>query len=166
MGSRLLVRWGNPPHVTKPTWGPSPSCKEALNSQIWKITKQIQLNHIFLYILIDVLQRIEKMIRKNAFASSKKKPGLNINPGLALISLRRSVGFPGPHLLIKQFRVWPRVLWVTWVNQDGRTCVKCSVKFSFLLNKSDVKIVLSAFVYMFRLTYVSCYRLLYNAWVV
>ena len=101
MGSRLLVRWGNPPHVTKPTWGPSPSCKEALNSQIWKLTKQIQLNHIFLYILIDVLQRIEKMIRKNAFASSKKKPGLNINPGLTLISLRRSVGFPGPHLLIK-----------------------------------------------------------------
>ena len=31
MWSRLHVRWGNPPHVTSPTWGPPPSCKQALN---------------------------------------------------------------------------------------------------------------------------------------
>ena len=30
MGSRLHVRWGNLPHVTSPTWGPPPSCKQAL----------------------------------------------------------------------------------------------------------------------------------------
>ena len=30
MLSRLHVRWGNPPHVTPPTWGPLPSCKQAL----------------------------------------------------------------------------------------------------------------------------------------
>ena len=30
MGSRLHVRCGNPPHVTTPTWGPPPSCKQAL----------------------------------------------------------------------------------------------------------------------------------------
>ena len=28
---RLHVRWGNPPHVTSPSWGPPPSCKQALN---------------------------------------------------------------------------------------------------------------------------------------
>ena len=28
--SRLRDRWGNPPHVTSPTWGPSHSCKQAL----------------------------------------------------------------------------------------------------------------------------------------
>ena len=27
---RLHVRWGNPPHVTSPTLGPPPSCKQAL----------------------------------------------------------------------------------------------------------------------------------------
>ena len=31
MWSRLHVRWGNPPHVTSPTWGPPPSCKQALS---------------------------------------------------------------------------------------------------------------------------------------
>ena len=31
MRSRLHVRWGNPPHVTSPTWGPPPSCKQALS---------------------------------------------------------------------------------------------------------------------------------------
>ena len=30
MWSRLHVRWGNLPHVTSPTWGPPPSCKQAL----------------------------------------------------------------------------------------------------------------------------------------
>ena len=30
MWSRLHVGWGNPPHVTSPTWGPPPSCKQAL----------------------------------------------------------------------------------------------------------------------------------------
>ena len=30
MWSRLHVRWSNPPHVTSPTWGPPPSCKQAL----------------------------------------------------------------------------------------------------------------------------------------
>ena len=28
--SRLRDRWGNPPHVTSPTWGPPHSCKQAL----------------------------------------------------------------------------------------------------------------------------------------
>ena len=31
MWSHLHVRWGNPPHATSPTWGPQPSCKQALN---------------------------------------------------------------------------------------------------------------------------------------
>ena len=31
MWSRWHVRWGNPPHVTSPTWGPPPSCKQALS---------------------------------------------------------------------------------------------------------------------------------------
>ena len=30
MRSRLHVRWGDPPHVTSPTWGPPPSWKQAL----------------------------------------------------------------------------------------------------------------------------------------
>ena len=30
MWSRLHVRWGDPPHVTSRTWGPPPSCKQAL----------------------------------------------------------------------------------------------------------------------------------------
>ena len=34
MWSRLHVRWGNPPHVTSPTWGTPPSCKQALKSYI------------------------------------------------------------------------------------------------------------------------------------
>ena len=28
--SRLHDRWGDPPHVTSPIWGPPPSCKQAL----------------------------------------------------------------------------------------------------------------------------------------
>ena len=31
MWSRLHVGRGNPPHVTSATWGPPPSCKQALN---------------------------------------------------------------------------------------------------------------------------------------
>ena len=166
MGSRLLVRWGNPPHVTKPTWGPSPSCKEALNSQIWKLTKQIQLNHIFLYIFDRCSTKNRENDSKKCICIKQKETRIKHQPRVSAnqpSEVSRVSRSSPPH---KTFRVWPRVLWVTWVNQDGRTCVKCSVKFSFLLNKSDVKIVLSAFVYMFRLTYVSCYRLLYNAWVV
>ena len=34
MWSRLHVRWGNPPHVTSPTWGPPPSCKQALSGRL------------------------------------------------------------------------------------------------------------------------------------
>ena len=30
--SRLHVSWGNLPHVTSPTWGPPPSCKQTLIS--------------------------------------------------------------------------------------------------------------------------------------
>ena len=32
MWSHLHVRWGNPRHVTSPTWGPQPSCKQALSA--------------------------------------------------------------------------------------------------------------------------------------
>ena len=32
---RLHVRWGNPPHVTSRTWGPPPSCKQALKLHLW-----------------------------------------------------------------------------------------------------------------------------------
>ena len=39
MWSRLHVRWGNLPHVTSPTWGPPPSCKQALS--YWLITDKI-----------------------------------------------------------------------------------------------------------------------------
>ena len=35
MWSRLHVRWGNPPHVTSPTWRPPPSCKQALRIVAW-----------------------------------------------------------------------------------------------------------------------------------
>ena len=28
--SRLHDRWGDPPHVTSPIWGPRPPCKRAL----------------------------------------------------------------------------------------------------------------------------------------
>ena len=31
MRSRLHFRWDNPPHVTSPTWGPPPSCTQALS---------------------------------------------------------------------------------------------------------------------------------------
>ena len=31
ISSRLHVRWGNPLHVTTPTWGPPPPCKQALS---------------------------------------------------------------------------------------------------------------------------------------
>ena len=44
MWSRLHVRWGNPPRVTSPTWGPPPSCKQALsrcNTATKKCTKEV-----------------------------------------------------------------------------------------------------------------------------
>ena len=31
--SRLRDRWGDPPHVTSPIWGPPPPCKLALTLQ-------------------------------------------------------------------------------------------------------------------------------------
>ena len=31
--SRLHDRWGNPPHITSPTWGPPPTCKQALREK-------------------------------------------------------------------------------------------------------------------------------------
>ena len=34
MWSRLHVRWGDPPHVTSPIWGPPPPCKQALTVQL------------------------------------------------------------------------------------------------------------------------------------
>ena len=37
---------------------------------------------------MDVLKRIEKIIRDNACEQKKKKPGLKFNPGLALTDLR------------------------------------------------------------------------------
>ena len=37
---------------------------------------------------VDVLKRIEKIIRDNACEQKKKKPGLKFNPGLALTDLR------------------------------------------------------------------------------
>ena len=39
MWSRLHVRWGNPPHVTSPTWGPPPSCKQTLKRR-WCYSRQ------------------------------------------------------------------------------------------------------------------------------
>ena len=36
----------------------------------------------------DALERVEKIILKNAFEQNKKKPGLKFNPGLALIGLQ------------------------------------------------------------------------------
>ena len=33
MRSRLHVRWGDPPHVTAPIWGPPTPCKQALKGQ-------------------------------------------------------------------------------------------------------------------------------------
>ena len=35
MWSRLYVRWGNPSHVTPPTWGPPSSCKQALSEMMF-----------------------------------------------------------------------------------------------------------------------------------
>ena len=37
MWSRLHVRWGNPPHVTSPTWGPPPSRKQALRPCLYGV---------------------------------------------------------------------------------------------------------------------------------
>ena len=38
--------------------------------------------------LIDMLKRVENIIRGNAVDQKKKKAGLKFNPGLALIGLR------------------------------------------------------------------------------
>ena len=45
MWSHLHVRWGNPPHVTSPTWGPPPSCKQALIGRV----EVISLRKDFVY---------------------------------------------------------------------------------------------------------------------
>ena len=37
MRSRLHVRWGNPPHVTSPTWGPPPSRKQGLRPCLYGV---------------------------------------------------------------------------------------------------------------------------------
>ena len=47
MWSRLHVRWGNPPHVTSPTWGPPPSCKQAL-SLLCQLSLKIRLPSYFI----------------------------------------------------------------------------------------------------------------------
>ena len=66
MWSRLRVRWGNPPHVTSPTWGPPPSCKQALrnyslncNQQLLKLKKK----KAFMQILIVA----QNYLFKNSF---------------------------------------------------------------------------------------------------
>ena len=41
MWSRLHVRWGNPPHVTSPTWGTPPSCKQALRENTSETSRLI-----------------------------------------------------------------------------------------------------------------------------
>ena len=46
MWSRLHVRWGNPPHVTSPTWGPRPSCKQALSFRAEKRSAQASAHHL------------------------------------------------------------------------------------------------------------------------
>ena len=43
MWSRLQVRWGNPPHVTSPTWGPPPSCKQVLNRVLFSVWRFFDL---------------------------------------------------------------------------------------------------------------------------
>ena len=40
MGSRLHVRWGKPPRVTSPTWGPPPSRKQALTGNLFGLGAQ------------------------------------------------------------------------------------------------------------------------------
>ena len=68
MLSRLHVRWGDPPHLTSPTWGPPPSCKQASYCSCWfaldvtaamlviknkSISLRWELNAIFMQILQD-----------------------------------------------------------------------------------------------------------------
>ena len=40
--SRLHVRWGNPPHVTSPTWGPPSSFKQALTRSCCNLSALIK----------------------------------------------------------------------------------------------------------------------------
>ena len=65
MGSRLLVRWGNPPHVTKPTWGPPPSCKQALK---FPDIKAYKANSVELYFCLH----FDRCSTKNRENDSKK----------------------------------------------------------------------------------------------
>ena len=41
MWSGLRVRWANPPHVTSPSWGPPPSCKQALGNYLLNCNQQL-----------------------------------------------------------------------------------------------------------------------------
>ena len=45
--SRLHDRWGDLPHVTSPTWGPPPPCKQALNSCLGERTQEPQVAEEF-----------------------------------------------------------------------------------------------------------------------
>ena len=65
---------------------------------MWKLEEKIQVNSFRLQFGDWILQkRIEKIIWENAFKQKKKEPGLNFNPGLALISLETTgPWFPQP----------------------------------------------------------------------
>ena len=55
MWSRLHVRWGNLPHVTSHTWGPPPSCKQALKhvvqQVVWTASKTRSLEYFISIVL-------------------------------------------------------------------------------------------------------------------
>ena len=96
---------------------------------------------------MDVLKRIEKIIRENAFEQNKKKPGLKFNPGLALIGLRTT----GPtDVYAQQFYT---AVYIDY-NQERilSSLVTISVTTKFYLSKShyqdlkcDCKLALRSF---------------------
>ena len=67
-------RWGDPPHVTSPIWGPPPACKQALDVKVERVLT-------FAYTLdlryIDsVLFKCVKftLVRREKFRDSGKSP--------------------------------------------------------------------------------------------
>ena len=71
MWSRLHVRWGNPPHVTSPTWGPPPSCKQALKYNNKPKVSPAILN--FYYLVFIVLITPKDFLRKMSSSSCDDK---------------------------------------------------------------------------------------------
>ena len=67
-------RWGDPPHVTSPIWGPPPTCKQALDVKVERVlTFAYTLD--LRYIDSVLFKRVKfTLVRREKFRDSGKSP--------------------------------------------------------------------------------------------